>query len=423
VIATRAAVPLACVLAVVPASARPVEHPDFTENLNRPVLWLLLPPESSITRGRVTDAEPLIQETLALEEALSASMVRQLGALGYQVDALSASVEAQAGDEQLRELAADATDLALEALAKASHDPNGVAEGRFTIGDGALALGARTGAEGLIVLRSESLIASKGSKALSGIMNPFNLLSATRTRTQLIGGLYDARDGQLLAMIVGRDVGGVVKHPDEVGREVVESALRGFPPRGSGRAAKAKWRRQAPPRDVDPLPEPEELDVEDVLAAFESVAGETPEAEPSVASEAVATPAAKDADETAAGDAATEPEGSDVGAEVDPLEELLRLHDTLPRDRPEPELQVAFLGDVGETSLVVALMAPRAVRISIDRGEFQLLEPGGRLELAVSPGSHGLLVADAERPRELVRAVLVVVEGRRAIAELWPRGD
>ena len=82
-----------------------------------------------------------------------------------------------------------------------------------------------------------------------------------------------------------------------------------------------------------------------------------------------------------------------------------------------------FLGDEGPTSLAVRNMSPHSVRVSLDRDAFVLLEPGELLERPVRAGSHRLLVAHAEEERELVRAAVIVREGRVAIAELWPSAN
>jgi hypothetical protein len=431
---------LAGLLPALAFAATVQEHPDFTEDRFRPTRWLLLPPEASITRGRVTDAEPMIKETEALETALAREAARSFGALGYRLDAESASAQALAADEELLAIADEARDRARETLARASTDPKGIARGRFTIGDAGLPLAAATGADGLLLLQSQSLIVSKGSKALSAIFNPLNLVAATRTRTQVVGALYDLRDGQLLAVVLGRDVGAVLKNPDEVARQVLDSAFRELPRQGVGQAAKRKFREAAPAREVEPVPELGGSSGEQVLAAFDEVAGELEapvDRDAAAAGDAPAPPreagGADDLNEAQAGPgpdtappAATtiemdpreqEPRLAPRGAEAEAIEALLAAP---PEERPEPELQVVFLGDAGETGVRVRNMAPRVVRVSLDRGAWRVLEAGGVVEFGVDPGGHRLLVADAAEDREIARAAVVASEGRLAIVELWP---
>lgn len=450
---------LALLLPPLGLAATVQEHPDFTEDHFRPTRWLLLPPEAAITRGRVTDAEPMIKETEALEVALAREAKRAFEALGYRLDVESASAEALAADEELLAVADEARDRARETLARAGNDPKGIARGRFTIGDAGLPLAAATGAEGLLLLQSQSLIVSKGSKALSAIFNPLNLVAATRTRTQVVGALYDLRDGQLLAVVMGRDIGPVLKEPDEVARQVLDSAFGGLPRRGVGQAAKRKFREAAPPREVEPVPELGGASGEEVLAAFEEVADEleapvdrdaaTAADAPSPPAEAPSSPAdeagAAAADERAPADAPPSDAPSDAPSdppsdapaappvELDPSEPEPRLApraaeaETIeallaapPEERPEPELRVVFLGDLGETGLRVRNMAPRVVRVSLDRGAWRLVKAGGAVEFPVKPGGHRLLVADAAEDREIARAAVVASQGRLAIVELWP---
>lgn len=414
-----------------PAVAAVGEHPDFTEDRNRPARIVLLPVQSSITRGRLTDAESLIKETEVLEQALTREAASALQALGYELDTEIVSAEALASNEGLLAIMDEARDRAYESLGDASRDPKGIGMGRFTIEDSALPLAAHSGAEGLLVLQSQSFIVSKGSKALGAILNPFNL-TATATRTQVFGGLFDMRDGQLLAVFTGRDVGPVLKKPDGVARQVIASAFSDYPRLGSAQPAKAKLRRAAPPRDLEPVPATDKRSAADTLAAFEEAAAS--------AEEPVDRDAAPDLD----GGVETEPEGTESAEAAEPTESapqppasgepapalstdeqelLLALLDAPPEARPAPTLQVVLLGDVGATALAVRNMSPEPVRVSIDRSPLVEVQPGGLLELEVKPGSHRLLVAHAEGDRELARAAVTVREGRVGIVELWPAGN
>ena len=424
---------LLALLLAAPATAGIVgEHPDFTEDRYRPARWLLLPPEASITRGRVTDAEPLIKETQALEVALVRESVRAFEALGYQLDAESASAAALAADEELLAVADEARDRAYEALGTAANDPKGIGRGRFTIGEAGLPLAAATGADGLVVLQSQSFIVSKGNKALSALFNPFNLVAATRTRTQVVAALYDLRDGQLLAVTVGGDVGPVLKNPDGVGRQAIESAFRELPRRGVGQPAKRKFKEAAPDRVVEPVPTAGGRSGAEVLAAFEEVAGELeapmdrdaaapPAVVPEEAEPVESEPPLEEPVEAPPVELFEKPEPAETLAprakEAALIESLLALP---PEERPAAELQTVFLGDAGATSVQVSNMAPRVLRVSLDRGAFELMKPGGRIEFAVKPGTHRLLVVDAAEDRELARAAVVCGEGRVAIVELWP---
>ncbi len=419
--ARRFAISLFALLSALSAHATVSEHPDFTEDRDRPVRLLLLPVQSSITRGRVTDSESLIKETAVLERAIAREAIAALQRRGYTLDAEIVSAESLASSEYLLSVMDEARDRAMESLADASRDPKGVARGRFTIDTAALPLAAHSGAEGLLILQSQSFIVSKGSKALAGIMNPFNLAAATRTRTQVIGGLFDMRDGQLLAVVAGRDMGPVLKKPDAVAKEVIASAFRDFPVQGSGKRAKPKFRKAAPPRQLAPVPVADERSTEATLAAFEEAAAahEAPIDRDAAPATMPPEPAAVDVleNESGAERAPTTPPS------IDERKSLLRLLDMAPESRPRPALQAIFLGDAGATGLTVRNMSPSPVRVSVDRALFELLEPGQRLELAVRTGSHRLLVAHADEDRELVRAAVIVREGRIAIAELWPVSD
>ena len=69
---------LLMLLVALPAAGSVSEHPDFTENRDRPARIVLLPVQSSITRGRMTDSESLIKETRALEQALTREAARAM---------------------------------------------------------------------------------------------------------------------------------------------------------------------------------------------------------------------------------------------------------------------------------------------------------------------------------------------------------
>jgi hypothetical protein len=408
---------LAIAMAVAGSAAATVsEHPDFTENRDRPQRIVLLPVQSTITRGRLTDAQSLIKETEVLEDALTREAAAALQLLGYELDIETTSTEAVASDERLLLIMDEARDRAFESLGDANRDPKGVGRGRFSIGDAAIPLASHARADGLLVLQSQSFIISKGSKALGALFNPLSL-ATTGTRTDLMGGLFDMRDGQLLAVVAGREVGPVLKKPDEVARQVIASTFSSFPAHGRGKQAKAKLRRAAPRREIVPVPQAGELGEVATLAAFEEIAAEV---------------------EAATDVAATSPETDDdspaMTGEPPPLQQdaveappsvseqdlLLRLLETPPSVRPEPTLQAVFLGDVGATALGVRNMSPNPLRISINRAALVSMAPGELFEVAVKPGSHRLLVVHAEEERELVRAKVSVLEGRVAITELWP---
>ena len=422
------------------------EHPDFTEGLQRPERWLILPVESSITRGRLTDAEPLIKETKAIEQALTHEVERALVEGGYEVDIHSLSVDALSLDEGLDRATGEVRSRAFELLAQAGRDAKGIARGRFSIADAGLPLAAATGANGLVIVQSRSLIVSKGNKALAAVLNPFNLVGATRTRTELLVALLDLRDGQLLAVLTGGDIGAVLKNPEEVARQVVDSAFRQLPAHDRAQAAKRKFREQAPARDLRPVPQAEGPASDEVLTAFEEVASEwegqaghpepggslTPESEAPAAS-----PAPGQGVEAAASEEVAPSEAAATGREAGPsgtsatspepvgeaAGSLRDMFDSPPEARPEPELQVVFLGEPGPTALRIRNMAREPSRVSIGRRPWRLLPPGESLDLPVEPGSHQILVAAAEVDRELARAAVIAGEGRIAIVELWPRGE
>ena len=459
---------LAAALLVLPvvASAAGFEHPDFASNVRRPKRVLVLPPQTQIVRARMTDAKELVKETAELERGIATGAADTIDVLGYDGDADVLDPAAIQEDREIMGLVKDLQDRIDDALGHATRDPRDVRVGRFTLGEAVLPLADRTKADAFLAVRAQSIVPSKGRRALGAFLGAvFGGVPVPPTNvTQGIVVLVDARTGDL-AWLNGASVSGaVVKEPGDVGAHLAKAMLRAYPRVDEVHKVR-KGKKGSEPGESAPQPSDDTEEAEAAIARFEQVAAggeaaagaEAAEAGPGAArhepteaelaaiaaradagtARASATPAPAEPtpvedvthrDEFAGG--ATPVEAPEAVADPVPPpapalspDEELRQIDALwrsaPGTRPAPTRQVVFQMLDGGPGIVLRNMSEPAVRISVDLGPWMRLDAAERREVPAGTGAHRILVVDDEGV-EIARASCIVGEGRLAMAEVWP---
>lgn len=459
--APRGSIPLAAALValvLVPggAEATSFEHPDFATNARRPRRIVVLPPQSEIVRARVTDATPLVKETAALERGIAEGTAASLDALGYDGDAVTLDPARANADRDLMALVKELQDRVDGILGNVTRRPRDVRAGRFTLGEAVLPLAARTGAEGFLVVRAQSVVPSKGQRALSALLGAaFGGVPVPPTNvTRGIVVLVDARTGDVAWLDAAQVGGAVVKESERVGGRLAEAMLRQYPRAGVVHKARKAGRGGAERGPSAPLPEddaPGETDA--IIAEFEKVAKDdadvnllepapaaaTPEPgaatpEPGTEAPVVEDVAPRNEFNGAGGLAARASDGEvlapDVAAaapaavEAAPpapglLAEIRALWDVPAAQRPPATRQIVFQMLDGGPGIVVRNMSEPAVRVSLDLGPWIQIEAGARRDLGAAAGSHRILVSSADGV-EIARASCIVGARSLAMAEVWP---
>jgi hypothetical protein len=306
--------------------------------------------------------------------------------------------------------------------------------GRYAVGETALPLLRRTGADGLLVIRSQSIIQSKGRRALSMTLNVLfgGLPVPPPDLTLLEVGIVDGDEGRLSAYAVNVATGHVLTKPDHVADKAARATLRDLPARDEiSRAGKREMKRRAKrgePVQVAEAEEPEEApsaaDAEEarVLAEFDALylertgqpreAGPPPAPPPApVAEAAVAEPTTPGAEPAPAQGETVALQGGPAPDEDPTARALL----DVPEDaRPAPRVQVNLVVAEGEPALALRNLTGDLIRVSVRLRAFVELPAGAEATAPVAEGSTWILVADA-LGREIGR-LAVVIGGRSSIA-------
>lgn len=357
---------------------------EFAANRGRPERIVVLPPISNIVRAKVTEAEPMIKETETFERHVVDQVGRELRALGYTVDTESLSPGALASDPKLSDQVRQVRERAEELMAQYYDARKDIASGRFSIGDTAIPLGRATGADGLLVLHAQSVIPSKGVKTMAVLSGGY-----APTETALHAILFHAATGRLEAVYVGSTLGGILKDPEKIAMNVVDSTFGRYPAKGQLLKAK-RTKKKAAAEEVATQEEKEpDEDEEAVVAEFEKLY---------------------------ASRAAAAGERTQDGPAVDARSIL----DTAPDARPEPTLQIVFAPQPGELTAHLRNTTSAPLQVSIDLEPWRRLEAGQELQLDLAPGTHSVLVVD-ESGTELARSEWVVGGERQEAAEIRPR--
>ena len=429
------------------------EHPAFASNSRRPTRVLVLQPQSSIIRSRLTDSTALVKESAQLERSCADAVAHALDTLGYDGDSVELTPEKLNADAELRDLVTRFQERVDELVGVALNRPKDVRSGRFTIGEDVLPLAARTKAEGFIVVHAQAVIPSRGQRTLSALFSviggapPLPPTNSTRG----IAILIDGRTGDL-AWLAGGQVGGAVaKEPDVVGTHLGTALLKSYPKAGEVHAQKKRKTdpKQGEVPSVPRVADTETGDTDAVIAAFEAAAKDAPpsaqraEAAPTpteptaIPAREPAVPIAPPVEDIPARDdfekaqailpakapvaAGDGPQAAAAAAaspeELTAIRALWSMSEEL---RPAPTRQVVLQMLEGGPRLAVRNMSEPGIRVSIDLGGWIPLEPAERHEVAVERGSHRILVVDAAGT-EITRGSVVIGSGALASAEIWPR--
>jgi hypothetical protein len=414
------------------------EHPDFAAGTARPVRIMVLPPMSDMVRSRVNEGVPLVKETAALETALAQSTADTLKALGYEPDVETLSTQRQAEDRDLAALVRAMTDRVDEIVPNVADEPRAIREGRFTVGESALALAARTGGDGFLIVQSQTIIPSKGQRAHSSVLAAaFGGIPVPPTNiTQAVAILVNGHTGDISTVKVGSAGGPVLKQPQEVARKVATDTFRSFPARTQVHPlGKKAARRAAEHRGEVPSAHETTAPEEDVLARYEAAAateaetaGGTPREQGEIVEPRkefdvggpmpaqVPQATAEDVGQTAA--PVVVPSGAPGPVTPDGPDPKAAWRTPLEM-RPAPTRQVIFQMLDGGPSVAVRNVADPDFRVSIDDAPWSTLSAGGMLTVPVAAGSHRILAIGADG-REVARASCIVSADRMAVAELWP---
>lgn len=407
---------LALVLALAAGSAahaRSWEHAAFASGSRRPARLLVLPPVSSMVRAHVNEGEPMIAETAVLERHLAELTAARLRQGGYDVEILTpADLE---GDRELADLVERFQARANETLSVAVQSPRDVRRGRFSLGDVAAPLAAATDAEGFLVLRAQSIVPSRGTRGLSGVLSTVfgGLPYVPRTKTALFAVEVEGRTGDVLALFHGQEPGAVLKRPERVAQRVVREAFGDHPGLDERRRVARSDAEvvEGAQEEAEPAA-PAAMDEAALLARFEAAASGAEDPAD------VASPEADEPEEeTVAERSDFAPEGpvslraeapdAPATAVADTAAEARAILDRPAVERPPPTVQFILQVTGGEPALAIVNATLEALRVSVDAGPFVELRPGRRLDRPAAAGGHRVLAVDAAG-RELGRAFLLI---------------
>ena len=442
---------LAIASAAAGARATSWHHPEFA--LSRPETLAILPIEASITRGKVNDAEPMIKESGDLERALLETVASELRAKGYAVDDTTLQRHATAAGGDLQDAVQRVASRIEEALGVMSSKPRSIREGRFSIGDSGLPLAAATRSDGLVLLRARSIIPSKGTRALSGVLSTVfgGIPYVPTTKLEVLAVIVDARTGELQAVFDDVVSGPILKETAKVGAEGVRAAFHGYPRKGEQlrltKRDRRELERQEAERPSRATPAVEPSASADVVAEFEKAYEES-------GSDAVASreddevdglaplpvqpvlpaePWTPDGQPLSAADAAsgersppagalpgTSPASASAVIAGPPDAAIEGLYRVNAPDRPAPTHQpVIQVTDGTAAGLMVQNASAEALRVSVNLTGWLTLRPGELLRVELPPMSHRILVTGPEG-RERMRLSVMVLPGRVTNVEIHP---
>jgi hypothetical protein len=450
VISVRRAV-LAMLLLASAASvaARSWESPAFAANERRPKRIAILAPRAEMVLARVNDAVPFVKETALIEDAVRAEAASVLRGLGYEPDVESLATARLSADPELKDLVTK-LEIELGQLADvASQDPRDIRAGRFTVGETAAPVAARTGADGFLWLESQSIVPSKGQRALGTVMLAlFGSGGVPTNQTSIVALLVDGHTGELARVSSAVVAGAVLKEPGPIGAKAVRSAFQDWPSSTTVRKlTRRQQRAHAASSEVASTPAAVAEDEEaSARAAFEKAAAAAAAAPaddaervegrddfapagPGLAADA-ASPV-----ETAA-PVATPPREAPVPepppppvpapapapslAPPPPRSDDAKASWDLPESsRPAPSAKLAMQMLPGGPALVVRNSTREPLRVSVELGAFATIAPDAEQRFEASSGSRRVLVV-REDGAEAARVSVLLGPASLASVEILP---
>jgi len=177
----------------------------------------IVPPRVEITRSRVLGGVPKIEDSLEAEDAIVRLLEAEMTRRGYEVIEGVFSVDALAADPELHFAISDVQsrfDEVWGQIATDSHAGDGIARGRFDLGDPALLAAGAAGVEGLVFVRGRGVSTGGGTKAATFFLSLGGAIPGSGIELRIA--VVDGRTGKVVDVSGGAAAGPILKKTDKI---------------------------------------------------------------------------------------------------------------------------------------------------------------------------------------------------------------
>jgi uncharacterized protein YdbL (DUF1318 family) len=168
---------------------------EFRTALDRPLKLVLLPPHADFIKAKTVMTEEMVAESHALEDAAAKAIVQDLQAMGYDILYLSPS-DLQ-NDPELADLVTEVNERYDAEWVQIVQKPKKVRKRRYSIGEGAVALGSALDVDGLLISRIQAVGVTAGKQALQATMAVLFGAGGQTSYGRLDLAVVDADDGDI----------------------------------------------------------------------------------------------------------------------------------------------------------------------------------------------------------------------------------
>jgi hypothetical protein len=208
----------ALVLTLSIASLAQFVHPDLMSRKKQVHFLLLMPVQVQLTKLGMKGPEPMMEESLQTEHALTPVIANVLQQLGYKLDQESLAPAALEKDPDLRYAVDDLQKRFDGELDRMNRKAKDVRKGRFTLGDEVTKLSAGEGVDALLFVRAKGQVLTGGKKAFGA------LVAGPKNDTAFMHfGVVDARTGDVLYFARPVVLRNIAKDPEKTTGNVKKS--------------------------------------------------------------------------------------------------------------------------------------------------------------------------------------------------------